>query len=127
MREYSPHTDRPLFDGLPDAERLELEPGHRQIHELFLRDRRHAEPFVIFENHEVVGDQPHQRFAKRAEPRRVSCPQIFEAKPRARREPALQDVASNPREDIRRDGARGLAFSAPADSRHNEKRMTKNE
>ena len=40
----------PFPDRLPDAERFELEPRHREVHELFLRDRRHAKALVILED-----------------------------------------------------------------------------
>jgi len=35
---------------------FELEPRHGQVHQLFLRGRRHAKALVIFENDEIVRD-----------------------------------------------------------------------
>ena len=70
------------------------------------------------EDDEIVGDQSHQGLAKRAQTRRVPRPQILEAKPRTGRETALEYVAAELIEDVRRDGARGLAFGSPAHSGH---------
>ena len=108
----------PFLDRLADAERLQLEPRHGQVHKFFLRDGRHTEALVILEDDEIVGDQSHQRLAKRAETGPVPHPQILEAQTRTGREATLEDVATKPLEDVGGDCARRLTFGGSADSRH---------
>ncbi|MNT23220.1 hypothetical protein D3C72_1586320 [compost metagenome] len=95
----------PVRDGPAQGECLDLRTGGRELQQLVAADRRHREAALIFQRHQPLAHEPHQRLADRCLARADGLGQGRDHEPLPGRHVPMNDVVAQAGQQLRGLGA----------------------